>query len=265
MNDQGSSSQASSSKTEAAYRLLRHDILTTRLKPGAPLKLGALRDVYGVGWTPLREALSRLEAEKLVTAISNRGFTVAPVSRNELEDLARARMVVELPLLLESIANGGPEWESAVVTSHYRLSRCKVAPDDPSDGAVDEWDEKHAAFHDALLSAANSHWLLSFQATISDQLRRHHRFLGLAPILRAAAGLQDGYEKAITALREAMAIEHHTALMEAALDRDLERARILMEEHVGYTLHAYINYDDAGMQPSTPHRRRSKPAVDPVG
>src|SRR5690606_38695828 len=94
------------SKTEAAYRLLRRDILATRLKPGAPLKLGALRDAYGVGWTPLREALSRLEAEKLVTAISNRGFAVAPVSKEELEDLARARMVVELPLLLESIANG---------------------------------------------------------------------------------------------------------------------------------------------------------------
>lgn len=251
-----------SSKTETAYRLLRHDILTTRLKPGAPLKLGTLRDAYGVGWTPLREALSRLEAEKLVTAISNRGFTVAPVSRNELEDLSRARVVVELPLLLESISNGGPEWESAVVTSHYRLSRCKVAPDDPSDEAVDEWDEKHAAFHEALLSAATSHWLLRFQSTISDQLRRHHRFLGLAPILRAAAGLQDGYEKAISALREAMAIEHHTALMEAALDRDVELARALMTQHVGYTMHAYINFNEESLQATSSRRSRAKTAPD---
>ena len=90
-------------KTEAAYRLLRRDILSTRLSPGTPLKLNALRDAYGVGWTPLREALSRLEAERLVTAISNRGFAVAPVSRAELEDLARSRLVVELPLLVESI------------------------------------------------------------------------------------------------------------------------------------------------------------------
>jgi DNA-binding GntR family transcriptional regulator len=82
------------SKTDAAYRLLRRDILSTKLKPGAPLKLSALRDAYGVGWTPLREALSRLEAERLVTAISNRGFTVAPVSREALEDLTRARLVI---------------------------------------------------------------------------------------------------------------------------------------------------------------------------
>ncbi|MET3661572.1 GntR family transcriptional regulator [Aquamicrobium ahrensii] len=232
------------SKTETAYRLLRRDILATRLKPGAALKLGALRDDYGVGWTPLREALSRLEAEKLVTAISNRGFAVAPVSKGELEDLARARMVVELPLLLESIAHGDAEWEAAVVTSHYRLSRCKIAPDDPSEAAVDEWDEKHTAFHDALLSAARSSWLLRFHATISDQLRRHHRFLGLAPTLRAAEGRHEGYEKAVAALREAMGIGHHTALMEASLDRDIERARRLMEEHIGYTLHAYIHTEE---------------------
>jgi GntR family transcriptional regulator, carbon starvation induced regulator len=235
-----------STKTEAAYRLLRRDILRTKLLPGAPLKLGVLRATYGVGWTPLREALARLEAERLVTAISNRGFAVAPVSKEELEDLARARLVVELPLLIESMETGGSDWEDAVVTAHYRLSRCKIAPDDPSDEAVDEWDERHEAFHNALLSASTSSWLLRFRSTISDQLRRHHRFLGLAPTLRAAAGMTDGYEEAVAALREAMAIEHHTALMEAALDRDIERAKTLMIAHIGYTLHVYIHSEEHG-------------------
>lgn len=253
-----------SSKTEAAYRLLRRDILTTRLMPGAPLKLSALRDTYGVGWTPLREALSRLEAERLVTAISNRGFAVAPVSREELEDLARARMVVELPLLLESMEKGGSAWEEAVVTAHYRLSRCKTAPDDPSDEAVDEWDEKHEAFHTALLSAATSSWLLRFRSTISDQLRRHHRFLGLAPTLRAAAGQKEGYEEAIAALREAMAIEHHTELMDAALDRDVERAKALMIAHIGYTLHVYVHTEDysGGKHAARPGSLRKRQAAE---
>lgn len=251
-----------SSKTEAAYRLLRRDILTTRLMPGAPLKLSALRDTYGVGWTPLREALSRLEAERLVTAISNRGFAVAPVSRNELEDLARARLVVEVPLLLESMEKGGSDWEEAVVTAHYRLSRCKIAPDDPSDAAVDEWDEKHEAFHGALLSAATGCWLLRFRSTISDQLRRHHRFLGLSPTLRAAAGMKHGYEAAMAALREAMAIENHTELMEAALDRDAERAKALMTAHIGYTLHVYVHTEDKGAASRAFNGAKTQPAAE---
>jgi DNA-binding GntR family transcriptional regulator len=228
-----------SSKTESAYQTLRRDILETRLQPGAPLKLSALRNAYGIGWTPLREALSRLEAERLVTAVSNRGFAVASVSREELEDLTHARLVIELPLLMESMEYGGSDWEEQVVTTHYRLSRCKLAVDDSSEAAVNEWDEKHIAFHAALLSAASSRWLLRFHANITDQLRRHHRVLGLAPTLRAAAGLKAGYEEAVAALREAMAIEHHTRLMEAALDRDAERARALMVEHIGYTLQVY--------------------------
>jgi DNA-binding GntR family transcriptional regulator len=45
-------------------------------------------------------------------------------------------------------------------------------------------------------------------------------------------------------LRDAMAMEHHTTLMEAALDRDIERARVLMTEHIGYTLQVYIRSED---------------------
>ncbi|OCP19319.1 MULTISPECIES: GntR family transcriptional regulator [unclassified Ensifer] len=244
-----------STKTESAYRLLRRDILATRLKPGAPMKLSALRESYGIGWTPLREALSRLEAEGLVTAISNRGFAVAPVSRGELDDLTRARLIVEMPLLLESIENGDSEWESAVVTAHYRLSRCKVSVENFSESEIDEWDEKHAAFHAALIGAARSNWLSRFQSTISDQLRRHHRFLSLAPTLRAAAGMSAGYEEAVAALQDAMAIEHHTELMEAALDRDIERARTLMAEHIGFTVNVYVQSEDGGR--SLPSGRQS--------
>jgi len=234
-------------KTETAYRLLRRDILAARLMPGTALKLNMLGEAYGVGWTPLREALSRLEAERLVTAVSNRGFAVAPVSRRELEDLSRARLVVEVPLLLESVEKGGSDWEAAVVTTHYRLSRCRTALEDPSDAAIDAWDECHEAFHAALLGAAEPGWLMRFRATVSDQLRRHHRALSLTPAMRAAAGQKDASEDAMAALHEAQSILSHTALMEAALDRDLDRAGRLMRDHIGFTLDVYARTEEGGL------------------
>ncbi|MGQ3278313.1 MAG: GntR family transcriptional regulator, partial [Shinella sp.] len=96
----------------------------------------------------------------------------------------------------------------------------------------------------ALISAARSNWLLRFQATISDQLRRHHRFLSLAPAMRAAEGRSEGYEEAVAALRDAMAIEHHTELMEAALDRNINHARALMADHIGFTVNVYAQSED---------------------
>lgn len=251
-------------KTETAYRLLRHDILTARLMPGTALKLNMLGEAYGVGWTPLREALSRLEAERLVTAVSNRGFAVAPVSRRELEDLSRARLVVEVPLLMESIGRGDSAWEAAVVTAHYRLSRCKTAVEDPSDAAIDAWDECHEAFHAALLGAAEPGWLMRFRSTVSDQLRRHHRALSLTPAVRAAAaGHKGGSEDAMAALREAQSIVSHTALMEAALDRDQERAKALMQDHIGFTLNVYARTEEGGpAKAAASQAPRQRPAAE---
>lgn len=233
------------SKTEAAYQLLRREILTTRLMPGSPLNLSQLSKIYGIGWTPLREALSRLEAERLVTSISNRGFAVALVSRAELEDLARARKIVELPLLAESIERGSEAWEEAVVVAHHRLSRCPNALQDPSNASVDEWIAKHNAFHTALLSAARSNWLLRFQSAIFDQLQRHHRVLGVTPTLDAVAGGLDGHEEALAALARAQSIESHTALMDAALARDTDKAITLMTEHISFTLDVFVSSEKA--------------------
>lgn len=226
-------------KTDQAYQRLRRDILSAHLRPGAPLKLKTLLEEYDVGWTPLREALTRLEAEKLVTMANNRGFAVAPVSQAELADLTHARMVVEIPLLIESIQCGDEDWESRVVTAHYRLSRCKPSPSGFCEKTVEEWEQRHSQFHNALLSAAKSNWLKHFQTVIWDQLRRHQRVLSLAPTLRAAAIPDQQGQNAVNMLQQAMSLPHHTELMNAALNRDIELARKLMTEHIGYTLDAY--------------------------
>ena len=235
-------------KTEAAYLALRRDILSTRLMPGAPLRIGALRETYGLGWTPLREALSRLEAERLVTAVSNRGFAVAPVSRGELEDLSKARMAVEAALLEEAIRIGGSDWEEAVVTAHYRLSRCKVHDAGLSEVVLFDWVQKHQEFHEALLSAADSDWLKHFYSQIWGQLCRHHIFLTVTPTLRAAAGHVAGHEAAVAALEDAMSLDQHTRLMQLSLDRDLQGALALMKQHVGLTVDVYTLADGLGME-----------------
>ena len=52
---------------------MRADIISCTLKPGAKLRFEALRDMYSVSFSTLREALSRLVAEGLVIAEDQRG------------------------------------------------------------------------------------------------------------------------------------------------------------------------------------------------
>jgi DNA-binding GntR family transcriptional regulator len=82
------------SLVEAAYETIRHEILNGTLQPGTKLRFEMLRKRFGFGASTLREALTRLVGEALVTSEEQRGFKVAPVSFEDLADLTRTRKFV---------------------------------------------------------------------------------------------------------------------------------------------------------------------------
>ena len=71
---------AAETLSERASALVEADIVSGALTPGARLGIAETAARYGVGATPLREALSRLAARGLVDAIGKRGFRVKAVS-----------------------------------------------------------------------------------------------------------------------------------------------------------------------------------------
>ena len=91
-----------------------------------------LASTYGVGVSPLREALSRLASERLVTASGQRGFRVPPVSAAEMWEVIRLRQLLEREALADAIARGDAAWESAIVAAFHRLTRAA-----PGDGLRD--------------------------------------------------------------------------------------------------------------------------------
>ena len=80
---------------ERVYRQIRSDIISGRLEPSEKLKLGRLRDDYGISISTLRELLNRLTSEGLIIAESARGFEVAPVSAENFKELANLRLLLE--------------------------------------------------------------------------------------------------------------------------------------------------------------------------
>ncbi|GHK54015.1 hypothetical protein KPZU09_37510 [Klebsiella pneumoniae] len=72
------------------YRWLKNDIIRGVYHPDEKLRMSLLTSRYGrVGL--LREALSQLVAERLVTVVNQKGYRVAPMSEQELRYLRRAR------------------------------------------------------------------------------------------------------------------------------------------------------------------------------
>src|SRR2546423_461820 len=107
---------------EAAYQRLRADIVVGTFKAGEPLRLEALRQRYGLSFSPLREALMRLQSERLVLSTALRGFSVAPLSREEIEDATATRILIESEALRRAVRHGDDEWEANNVAGLHPLS-----------------------------------------------------------------------------------------------------------------------------------------------
>src|SRR5215475_10127091 len=102
---------------------MRTDIVSCVLKPGAKLRFEALRDIYAASFSTLREALSRLVAEGLVIAEDQRGFLVAPVSIDDLNDLTYVRVLVERECIALAVKLGDDAWEANIIGAFHRMDR----------------------------------------------------------------------------------------------------------------------------------------------
>lgn len=72
------------------YRMLRDEILTLQLLPGQPLDETSLSNRFAVSRSPIREALNRLLAERLVVTLPNRSTIVAQVDLRDFPALIQA-------------------------------------------------------------------------------------------------------------------------------------------------------------------------------
>ncbi len=192
---------------------IREDLIRGVLEPGSKLLLRELSEHYNVGVNPLREALARLAAAGLVIVEDGRGFRVSDVSRDDLEDLSRAKREVFTAAIRTSIQNGDVKWEARVVAAHHQL---KATMATLNTRKFDEaaYEDAHRAFHVALVDGCGSSWLLHFVNVLYDQTRRYRYLAMLKPENHAAARIE------------------HQQLMEAAVARNVRRATQLVLEHI---------------------------------
>lgn len=197
-----------------AYERLRQDIINAQYAHGGKLRIQALCERYDVGPSPMREALNRLSRDGLVVQNDHRGFAVAPLSREHLEELTRTRCWVTELAVRESIAHGDTAWEEGVVLAHHRLTRTPRRLDG-EDGANynPAWEQAHRAFHASLTAACRSRWLIAFCEQLFDAADCY-RHLGR-----------------ISSTRKGMRRDEHQEMVDAVIARDADRAVELLHKH----------------------------------
>ena len=79
---------------KAVYRQLRDEITGGALPPGSPLREIPLAERFGVSRTPVREALRRLEHDRLLVP-GDRGMVVRAIDPHEVIQIYEMRIVLE--------------------------------------------------------------------------------------------------------------------------------------------------------------------------
>lgn len=202
---------------EAAYRRLRQDIVAGVFAPSQPLRLELLKQRYGLSFSPLREALNRLQTERLVATAPLRGFSVAPVSIEEMWDATETRILIECEALRRSIAQGNDDWEAGIVASFHALDlqvRRRAAGGIAEEELI-ALETRHQDFHRALIAHCRSRRLIGIADQLYVETQRYR--------LPTLSGQNPAASRDV-------ALEHRQ-IMDAALARRSEEAVGLLAAH----------------------------------
>jgi DNA-binding GntR family transcriptional regulator len=171
---------APGSHVDRVQGAIREKILAGTYAPGSRLILGRLAADHGVSFIPIREALQRLEAERLVKNEQNRGARVAEISIADMRDIYETRVVLEqhavrlaIPKLTdENLRDAG----AALDRMEERFAADRQA----------EAYQAHQAFHFALYEPAGSAWTMH---VIRQLWAAAERYVRLAAGVRPAPDL----------------------------------------------------------------------------
>jgi GntR family transcriptional regulator, carbon starvation induced regulator len=207
------------------FEQLRGDILECRLAPGTRLRFKDLRARYRSGLSPLREALMRLAADDLVTLEDHKGFRVAPVSQEELVDLAMTWFELEALGIRRSIAKGDDRWAANIRARFRELSKHRMRT---PDGRLDPgWEPRNLAFHESLYAACGSPSLMRFCRVLSERFSRYRRLWARSLARKRNIGRE------------------HGDLCRAVLNRDTAAAVAALRKHRTTTIEDLLaNWND---------------------
>lgn len=200
---------------ETVQSELKRRILSFELVPEERLHVDNLRREFDVSTATMREALSRLLIDNLVVSERQRGFFVRELSLADFRNISKARRIIEVGAVRESLANRDDQWEADLFSAYHML---KLVEDrmltDNDMQLVDEWHVRNTRFHDCLAQNCHNNWLIDFRR----QLHEHSiRYLRLALCNNR---------------KHRDVCKEHAAIFEAAIAGDVEKCVQLLSEHI---------------------------------
>lgn len=213
-------------KSDESYAILRQRIMSAELAPGAAIEDRELMEELGIGRTPLREAILRLEQEGLVVSRGRRGYFVAETSPMDLFRAFEIRREIEC-----FAAARAAERRSEADLRAFDALLARLEAELPERRADIPWNlEADEEFHRLVAAASDNRFAAQYQAFLFG-LSVRSLYLSRVPVTLVEEEL-DGYRALFEAIRaqdavlaEALMRKHLTISPLQILIKETEAAR----------------------------------------
>ena len=201
---------APASLADKAYLAIRDQLIMLDIQPGEPIDDDQLAKALGVGRTPVREALKRLEGDRLVVSYPRRGTFATGMDIADLAYISEIRLQLE-PLAARRAAERAPRTTRAELDElALRVEAVDIVRADRTQ--VMRWD---LSVHRAIYRAANNPHL-------EDVLIRYDNL---------ATRIHCMFLERLSTL-DMQVVAEHVALLRAIAAGEADRAEDLAREHV---------------------------------
>lgn len=137
--------------------------------PGFSLRMSDLARINGVSAIPVREAMRRLEAERLVESVANKGVRVARLSSDDLADAYQLRTILEAEAVRLAVPRLTPEDQVTAQALRDEMAGRFAAGDLARAYAA------HRDLHFLVYERTGSSWLVHTISTLWDHTERYRR------------------------------------------------------------------------------------------
>jgi DNA-binding GntR family transcriptional regulator len=149
---------------QKVYQLIKNAILRRQIAPGNQLFESAIAAKVNASRTPIRSAISKLEAEGLVDVIPNKGAFIVQPTMEEMIQAFKMRKVLEELAIREGY--------SKLVKTHIELLKSHTEEMSKAFEARDMlvYHEQNKAFHLVMANASGNRYLIDFMDKILNQI-----------------------------------------------------------------------------------------------
>ncbi len=178
--------------TDAAYHVVKRDIVECVLAPGTEVTERELTERYRLSKAPLREALVRLSHEGLLRSIPRTGYLVTPITVQDVRDIFEMRLLLE-PAAARQAAG---HVDKGLLTQLDELCRAGYTPGDRESERAFLRTNRH--FHLAIAQASGNRRLAMLLGQLLEDMERLFH-LGLA-VRNRSTEMQHEHQALVEAL-----------------------------------------------------------------